>query len=102
MSAVIETSLRSGIKTSIERLTATYVAIVPSPPGAYLVTINPTKHVIAMKTAIGHPQRSISKLFRRYMPNHNGDSENDNATSARQYEPSHGIDTVSYEQGGGT
>jgi hypothetical protein len=58
--------------------------IVPSPPGAYLVIINPTKHVIAMKTAIGQPQRFISKLFRKYMPNHKGDSENDNATSARQ------------------
>jgi hypothetical protein len=79
----------------IERLTAMNVPIVPSPPGAYLVTINPTKHVIAIKTTIGDPQRSMSKLFRKYRPNHNGDNVNDNATSARQYEPSHGIDTVS-------
>jgi RNA polymerase subunit RPABC4/transcription elongation factor Spt4 len=35
------------------------VAIVPSPPGAYLIIIDPTKKVIAMKTAIGHPQRSV-------------------------------------------
>ena len=78
------------------KLTASTVAIVPSPPGANLIIINPTKNDIVTNTAMGHPHRFTSKLLKKYTPNHKGDNANDNATSARQYDPSHGIDTVSF------
>jgi hypothetical protein len=55
--------LRFG-KLSHARLTARNVAIVPSPPGAYLIIINPAGKVTEMKTPICQPQRLVLKLFK--------------------------------------
>ena len=38
-------------------LTATIDAMVPSPPGAYLITNNPKTDEIAMRPTISNPQR---------------------------------------------
>ena len=70
--------------------------IVPSSPGANLKTTSPTE--MASKAYISNtfdPHTLTSKLFRRYKPTQRGDSVTDSATSVRQYEPSHGIGTVS-------
>ena len=77
-------------------LTAMIDGIIPSPPGANLKITSPI--VMASEAYTPNtfdPHTLTSKLIIRYKPNQMGDNETDNATSARQYEPSHGIGTES-------